>query len=165
MIDRSALTTEFEEAIGDLERALRECPDDLWEASAWRVKKTDAWVWPREGVTPVPERTEESIQSLSAVWVVAYHCLWFLDFYTSTGEGFESPEYVRGGPEEQGMAADGAARLPAPVYPREVLLRYLDHGRRKVRHTIATISEEELRAVCVRPGTPTAARPSNSSWK
>lgn len=148
-IDRPVLTRQFDEAIDDLERALRACPDELWEASAWRVNKTDLWVWPAEGVTPIAERTEESIQSLSAFWAVAYHCLWFLDFYTSTGTGgFESPEYVRGGPEEQGMAADGAAPLPAPVFPRAALLRYLDHGRRKVRGSIANVTEEELQALC-----------------
>jgi hypothetical protein len=147
-VDRPTLTKQFEEAIDALERALHDCPQELWEASVWRVNKTDAWVWPREGVTPVPERTEESIQALSAFWAVAYHCLWFLDFYTNTGAGFESPEYVRGGPEEQGMAADGAAPLAAPVFPREVLLRYLDYGRCKVRDTIAAVTDDELQALC-----------------
>jgi hypothetical protein len=147
-VDRPALTAQFEEAIEALERALRECPEELWEASVWRVNKTDAWAWPREGVTPIPERTEESIQSLSAFWAVAYHCLWFLDFYASTGAGFESPEYVRGGPEEQGMAADGAAPLPAPVFPRDVLLRYVEHGRGKIRDTIAAVTDDELQVLC-----------------
>lgn len=29
-----------------LERALRECPDNLWGASVWKVKLTDRHVWP-----------------------------------------------------------------------------------------------------------------------
>jgi hypothetical protein len=58
--------------------------------------------------------------------------------------GHESPEYVRGGPEEQGMAADGAAPIPTPVYPQDVLLQFLDHGREKVRRVVPALSDAEL---------------------
>mgnify|MGYP006144777411 CR=1 FL=1 len=48
------------------------------------------------GVEPVPERTDESIQRFSAFWCVAYHCLWFLDYYLTTGdEPFDSPESIK----------------------------------------------------------------------
>lgn len=145
--DRSGMVVEFDEAIDVLERALRECPDELWEAPAWRVLKTDPWVWPRPGVEPIEERTEESIQSFAAVWAVAYHCLWFLDFYSTVDiSSFESPGYARGGPEEQSWPADGAAPLPAPVYPRDVLLRFLEHGRAKVRRVLPALTDEELAA-------------------
>jgi hypothetical protein len=106
-------------------------------------------VWPAPGVEPIPERTDESIQQFSAFWVVAYHCLWFLDFYvTAEPAGFQSPEYVRGGPEELPWPADGAAPLTDRVFDRETLLRYADHGRRQIRQRIETMDESELDERC-----------------
>lgn len=146
-LDRAATVSEFDAAIDELERALRECPDERWEAPAWRVLKTDPWMWPAPGVEPIPERTEESIQSFAAVWAVAYHCLWFLDFYSTVDtSSFESPEYVRGGPEEQDWPADGAAPIPTPVFPRDALLRFLEHGRAKVRLVLPALTDAELGA-------------------
>lgn len=145
--DREAAVVAFEGAIDVLERALRECPDEDWQAPAWRVLRTDPWMWPAAGVEPIPERTEESIQSFAAIWSVAYHCLWFLDFYSTVDvSSFESPEYARGGPEEQAWPADGAAPIPTPVYGREVLLRFLEHGRAKVRRVLPALTEDELAA-------------------
>lgn len=148
-VDREKLCEAFDAAIDDLEEALRSCPDELWETSMWHVPKTDPWVWPAAGVPPVPERTEESIQQFSAFWVVAYHCLWFLDFYVDADpSGFESPEYVRDGPEEMAWPSDGAAPLAERPFPREVLLAYADHGRRRVRQRIEEVPEEEFAARC-----------------
>jgi hypothetical protein len=149
-LDRRALSRQFVDALDAVERALRGCPDDRWAASMWHVPRTDPWAWPRDGVTPIPERSDESIQQLSAFCNVAYHCLWYLDFYATTDvAGFRSPDYVRGGPEEQGMAADGAVPVPVtPRYPRDVLLAYLSHGRARVLEVIASATEEELAALC-----------------
>jgi DinB family protein len=148
-VDLGALQRRFDEAIADLEQALRSCPDRLWETSMWRVHTSDPWLWPHSGTPPIPERTEESIQQFSWFCTVAYHCLWFLDFYLTTDPaGVQSPDYVRGGPEEQGMAADGAAPLPHPRYGRDVLLRYLDHGRRRLHDRLASATEQELASTC-----------------
>ena len=147
--DRDAMAKEFDAAIGDLERALRECPGELWEASVWPVLVTDAWIWPRPGVDPIPERTEESIQAFSAFWCVAYHCLWFLDFYvTADPRGFESPDYIRGGPEELGFAADGAVALPGPTFPRESLLKYVDYGRTRIHNVLSGVTDAQLSERC-----------------
>jgi DinB superfamily len=111
----------------------------------WHVPRSDPWVWPPPGTEPVPERTDESIQKFSAFANVAYHCLWFLDFYVSNDPvGFSSPEYVRGGPEELVWPADDAAPVPGHPFPREDLIRYLDHGRRQLRGRLASVSQEEL---------------------
>jgi hypothetical protein len=146
--DRKHLVGEFDAAIDILEAALRDCPDELWEASMWHVPRTDPWVWPVEGTEPIPERTDESIQEFSAFWVIAYHCLWFLDFYVSTEPGFESPDYVRGGPEEMAWPADGAAPFATQVFSRDVLLKYADHGRRRVRERIQTVPDDEFEKRC-----------------
>jgi hypothetical protein len=157
-VDRDALRRRFDDAIADLEQALRSCPDGLWATPMWPVAPSDPWIWPREGTPPIPERTAESIQQFSAFCTVAYHCLWFLDFYRATEPaGFQSPPYVRGGPEEQGMAADGAAPLPHPTYDREVLLRYLDYGRRRLHERLASVTDQELASKCP-PGHPPAGK-------
>ena len=132
---------EFEIALADLESALRECPDDRWEQSVWPVPKTDPWMWPAPGVEPIPERTLESIQRQSHFWVVAYHCLWFLDQYSAADFDMPTPFVeARGGPEELPFpAADGAAPLPGPAISRDVLLRFLDHGRGRLRERIGTV--------------------------
>lgn len=149
MVDREELCRQFDAAIDVLEDALRACPDERWEESMWPVPRTDPWVWPAPGTEPVLERTDESIQQFSAFWVVAYHCLWFLDFYvTADPSGFESPEYVRGGPEEMPWPADGAAPLADRVVSRNDLLAYVDHGRRQVRARIETASDDDFAARC-----------------
>jgi DinB family protein len=146
---RRKLCVAFDEAVDVLEGALRECPDGLWEASLWHVPRTDPWVWPAPDTEPVAERTDESIQRLSAFWVVAYHCLWFLDFYTTVDPSeFQSPEYVRGGPEEMAWPADGAAPLPGPAFSRDVLVRYAAHGRQRVKTRITETPDDEFDARC-----------------
>ena len=140
---------DFDAAIDRIERALRACPDDRWEQSLWPVPRTDPWVWPSPGVEPVRERTDESIQRFSAFWCVAYHALWFLDYYgTPPGQPFDSPDYVKGGPEELGFAADGAVAVPGPSFDRDAMLRYADHGRRKIQATLASVTDTELAIPC-----------------
>lgn len=148
-IDRPSTAALFEEAIDRIERCLSTWPIDSWGANLWEVKRTDPWTWPAAGTEPLPERTDESIQTFSTVWCVAYHALWFLDFYaTPFDQPFESPEYVRGGPEELPFpAADGAAPIPTEVVDRDVLLRYLAHGRTKVATTLATATDAQLAAL------------------
>lgn len=148
-MDRKAMAAQFEEAIGRVERCLTTWPADAWGANLWKVERSDAWIWPSAGTEPIPERTDESIQTFSTVWCVGYHTLWFLDFYaTPYDETFQSPDYVRGGPEELPFpAADGAAPIPTEVVARDSLLRYLAHGRAKVARTLETVTETQLAAV------------------
>ena len=146
--DVQVLVREFDEAIDQLEHGLRACPDELWGASLWEVKRTDPWIWPANN-DPEPGRTDESIQLFSAIWVVAYHCLFYLDFYLTTDtESFETPEYIRGGVEEDPINEFGTAKFPDPVYPRELLLRYLDHGRGRARDVISSLTDADLEKRC-----------------
>jgi hypothetical protein len=141
------LTQEFDEAIDVLEAALRACPDELWGASLWEVKRTDPWIWPQHG-DPEPGRTDETIQIFSAIWVIAYHCLFYLDFYTTTDMESFATEYIRGGVEEDPINEFGTAKFPDPVYPRELLLRYLDYGRNRIHEVLATVTDEDLAKKC-----------------
>ena len=140
--DRSA----FEAAIDQLEAALRECPDDLWDRSVWVVKKTDPWIWPKDG--QAHGRTEESIQVFSTFWLVAYHCLFFLDFYLWDGTGeWATPPTFAGGPEEESIDEHGAARPPTVRYTREQLLGYATYGRERARRVLGEVSPSQLRLV------------------
>jgi hypothetical protein len=70
------------------------------------------------------------------VWYLAYHALFWLDLYLSGPvEGFRPPEPF--GLEE----LDPAGVLPPRVYSRDELLTYLEHGRRKCRSTIDSLTE------------------------
>jgi hypothetical protein len=70
-------------------------------------------------------------------WYTAYHTLFWLDFYLSDSqEGFAPPAPFT--LDEM----DPAGLLPERVYAKEELLSYLEHGRRKCRARIGTLTEE-----------------------
>ena len=147
---------EFEAGIDVLERALRDCPDQHWDSSLWVVKRTDPWMWPREGAGD--GRTEEDIQAFSAFWLVAYHCLFFLDFYLWDGEGeWGTPAEFANGPEDQDIDEHGAARFPNDRYSREQLHGYAAYDRDRARSILANVGEAELQRRCP-SGHPRAGR-------
>jgi hypothetical protein len=153
---RSRALAAFEAALDRLEWALRECPDERWDASVWRVERTDPWMWPREGGGD--GRTDEDIQVFSAFWLVAYHCLFFLDFYLWDGTGNWSvmPGFENG-PEDQGIDEQGAARFPNTHYSRAQLLGYLEYGRRRMREVVGAVTRRQL-ALVMPGGHPRAGR-------
>ncbi len=147
---------EFEVAIDRLERALRECPDERWHTSLWVVKRTDPWMWPKGG--DGDGRTEDAIQVFSAFWLIAYHCLFFLDLYCWDEAGsFATPPEFANGPEDQGIDEFGAARFPNVTYSREELLGYVAYCRGRVRATLANLTDRQ-RAIKLRPGHPHAGK-------
>ena len=147
---------DYESAIDRLEQALKDCPDDHWDSSLWVVKRTDPWVWPKRGEGD--GRTEEAIQVFSSFWLIAYHCLFFLDLYCWDETGtFATPTEFADGPEDQGIDEFGAARFPNVEYSREQLLRYVDYCRGRVRKTLANLTPAQ-RAIRLRPGHPHAGK-------
>ena len=154
-VETRSLVREFDEAIDVLEAALRKCPETLWEASLWKVERTEPGIWPRND-QPEPGRTDGSIQVFSAVWKVAYHCLFYLDWYVTTEmmatpaapEGsFATPEFIRGGVEEDPFNENWTLKLPDHVYRRELLLRYLDYGRARA-HRVIPLTDDDLAKTC-----------------
>lgn len=98
--------------------ALRGCPDELWHTRVWG--------------DPYAE-----------FWNIAYHALFWLDYYLSGAvEGFTPPapftldEF------------DPAGRLPERAYRKAELLAYLAHDRQKCQATIAALSEEQVAQRC-----------------
>lgn len=73
-------------------------------------------------------------------WYLVYHTLFWLDFYLSdSAEEFAPPAPFT--LDEM----DPAGLLPERVYTKEELQAYLEHGRRKCRARIETLTEEQAR--------------------
>lgn len=110
----TALWNQLGAAIDMLESAITACPETLWSDCSQR-----------------PE-----------FWYVAYHTLFFLDYYLSeSAEGFAPPAPFT--LEE----LDPAGVLPERPFTKAELLRYLDHGREKARRVIGTLTEETAREI------------------
>ncbi len=98
-------------AIDMLANAIRECPDNVWGDRVHR----------RE------------------YWYIAYHTIFFLDFYMSeTDVGFAPPAPFTL------SELDPAGVLPDRAYTKDELLEYLDFGRRKCRDKIYALTEEQV---------------------
>jgi DinB family protein len=99
---------QFGAAIKTLESALRACPDELWRARLYEERQIQ------------PEFAE--------FWYIAYHCLFWLDFYLADSEeGFAPPAPFTL------SEFDAAGLLPERAYSKEELLAYLEYGREKLR--------------------------------
>ncbi|MCE1189466.1 MAG: DinB family protein [Ignavibacteria bacterium] len=112
------MTTEMKEmllrqmcaAIDMLENAMDVCPDDLWDEGGEQPQ----------------------------FWYIAYHALFWLDFYSSESiEGYQPP--VPFNLDEM----DPAGLYPDRVYTREELLTYLEFGRNKVKAAIGNLTAEK----------------------
>lgn len=121
---KTSLWNQFSSAIDMLENALRACPDSLWHA---RLSNDH---------TLPPEFSE--------FWYVAYHTLFWLDLYLSgSQDGFAPPAPFT-------LAElDPAGLLPERPYTRDELLAYLEHGRRKCRATIESLTDDHARRPCI----------------
>jgi uncharacterized damage-inducible protein DinB len=107
--DKTTLWRQFGAAIDMLDNAMLACPDSIWSDSS----------------------------SHPEFWHVAYHTLFWLDFYLSDSpEGFTPP------PPFKLEELDPAGRMPERVYTRKELGAYLEHGRAKCRARIESLTEE-----------------------
>ena len=138
---RAIIWQQFGAAIDMLDNALVACPDELWRSRLWR------------------DGSQES--EFSEFWYVGYHALFWLDLYLSgSEEGFAPPapfslESLRGvdrPPQltigSPGVELDPAGLLAERPYTKDELRAYLEHGRKKCRATIETLTEEKARQRC-----------------
>lgn len=125
MIDiwKKALAEQFEGSLTMLESAIHKCPDELWAGRMWADP------------TMPPE--------FSQVWYVAYHSLFWQDFYLSGAPADFKPE-----PPYTLSELDPAGLLPPRQYSRDELLAYLDHGRKKGLLAINDLKEASASRIC-----------------
>lgn len=113
-------------AIDTLEDAMRACPDALWGARLW------------DDPSAPP--------GMSDFWYLAYHTLFWLDFYlTGTEEGFAPPDPFTL------SEFDPAGLLPDRIYSKDELGSYLDYCRRKRRAETDDLTDDKARRICAFP--------------
>jgi hypothetical protein len=143
----AALDEKYQDTVTSMDRALRACPDELWNASLWPVHGVE-----RVGGGVVDLPAEERVQPLSAVWNIAYHAIFHLDFNLSRAAGeapFECPPPFRVDDHER-LPDAPVPVLPSRIYTRDELLGYLDYCRRKAGQILPSLTEEELASLVPR---------------
>ena len=103
---------QFGAAIDMLENAIEACPDSVWNDS--------------------------NRKTASQFWYLAFHTLWWLDYYLA-----EDPQTFRPPAPYTMGEMDPAGVYPDHPYTRDELRAYLAHGREKCRRAIAALTEEQ----------------------
>ena len=109
-----SLAHNFERALAELEAAVTDCPDELWESD----------LWPHEAPT---ERNEYGALHGSAPWLLAHHALTILD-YDLTGDFtmWEPPK-----PFDENTWGE-----PNRVFTKVETLGYIGACRERLRDTL-----------------------------
>ena len=146
--ERGDLLRDYREAISRLEGAVGECPAERWTAQVWEVKPTDAWMSPAAG-SQVSARSVEEMQVFGSFWYVAFHCIFYLDFYLSQlDEKQYRPPRPFGGPEEHDVDEHRVAIPPFRDYTKAQLLKFLARGRDKAESVLGSITVEQAGSPC-----------------
>lgn len=97
-------------AIESLEKAIIECPDEHWG--------------------DLSHHTE--------FWYIAYHTIFFLDFYFSESRDNFTP------PAPFSLSElDPSGALPERVYTKDEILTYLNHGRDQINKIVSDLTDEK----------------------
>jgi hypothetical protein len=114
---KDILWHQFGAAIETLQNALDACPDELWRARLWH--------------------TSESRPEFGEFWYIAYHAIFWLDYYCSdSADGFTVPAPFT----LSEMEMDSV--LPKQPYTKSELESYLVYARDKCRAKIASLADE-----------------------
>ena len=112
--------------------------DTFWNTAIWRQFGA-AIDMLENAINACPETVWDK------VWYVAYHTLFFLDFYLSESpQGFAPPQ-----PFDLGELQPDV--LPSRMFTKEELLAYLAHGRDKCRTTVLAMTDDRAKRQCVFP--------------
>lgn len=134
-----SLARSFETALDLLAAAVRDCPDELWEASMWDVPAPDAKYELRgpDG-TAVREPMERCAlaQRWSAPWCVAWHALECFD-YDLNGDlaPWTPPPPFASKPHWRFWSS-------VPAWSRSEIAGCVDHCRHRANDTLAAMTEE-----------------------
>jgi hypothetical protein len=125
IIEQEMLWRQFGAAIDTLGNALRDCPDEMWEARLW-ADEPDQWV----------------AKGFGAFWYLGYHTLFWLDLYlTGAEEGFTPPAPFD-------LVEMEAHEVLPRTYTRAELLQYLAECRRKCQEIITSMSPQQAQRWC-----------------
>ncbi len=140
-----SLGRNFEASLGGLATAVRDCPDELWEASMWPVVAPGPDVhfvgadWKR--ITDTAQRdalVQRWVERRSTPWSVAWHALEVCDYDLSAELGqWAPPPPFAGHPHWRDLPS-----LPA-AWSRSDILGYIDHCRERARDTLANMTDEK----------------------
>jgi uncharacterized damage-inducible protein DinB len=111
--------------------------DLLWSQLGAAIDMLD------NAIVACPEEIWSDRSRQPEFWYLVYHTLFFLDLYLSgTLEGFAPPAPFN--LDE----LDPAGVLPERPYTKDEMRAYLQHGRRKTRATMDTLTDEKARQRC-----------------
>ena len=148
----------YRTAIAALDHSVRDCPPDLWDAPIWEVKASDPWMSPPPdaGVSP---RSIEEMQVFGCFWYVAFHCIFYLDFYLSQLDPhpYRAPQPF-GGEKEHDVDDNRVAIAPYQGYTQDQLLDYLRRGLDKAEKVFSSLTVEQAATPCP-PTSAHAGRP------
>jgi hypothetical protein len=137
-----SLDRSFAEALELLAASVRDCTDELWNASMWEVPGNLFGEKPQgpDGKPVVdPELRRALVQRRSAPWSVAWHALECLDYdLAGEFEPWAPPPPFTGKPHWQ------MTSMPAG-WSRADILTYIAYCRRRVGDTMADLTEEKAR--------------------
>ena len=122
--------------------------DSIWKTIIWQQYGASIDML-ENAMIACPQKVWGDQTRPSEFWYIAFHTLFFLDFYMSDSiEGFTPPAPF--GLEE----LDPAGVLPPRVYTKEELLTYLKHGREKCRRAVDALTDKSVSQDCgtKRPG-------------
>lgn len=109
-----------------------------WKETLWRQLGA-AIDMLENAIAAFPEELWADRARQPEAWYLAYHTLFFLDLYLSPSlDGFAPP------PPFTLDELDPAGVLPERPYTKAEVLAYLEHGRRKCRATIGTLTDDDL---------------------
>lgn len=122
-LGKTSLWHQFGAAIDTLDRAIRDCPDDLWDEQVW--------------VNP------DEPAGYAKFWNLTFHALFWLDLYLhGSVQGFTPPSPFT--LDE----LDPAGLLPERAYSKDELQRYLAYCRQKCHDTIHALTDETANRRC-----------------
>jgi hypothetical protein len=134
------LARSFDDALDLLAGAVRDCTPSRWETPMWEVPPRDPdaeLLGPDGTLVTDPASRRALVQRFSMPWSVAWHALEVLD-YDLTGElaPWSPPPPFAGKPHWMLFTS-----IP-PWTPADIL-GYVEHCRRRVRDTLADMTDEK----------------------
>lgn len=120
---------QFGAAIDTLEQALAACPPALWEETLWQNSPEQAL--PAE---------------FAKFWYIAYHTLFWLDFYLTAAP---DDEFLPPAPFT--LSELDPAGVPPRVYTQAELQSYLNALRQRGRSRLLTLTDEQARQTIAYP--------------